>query len=702
MRTLLFLLLAGGIRSPASNYFKIVVVDEATGRGVPLVELSTTNHLSFWTDSNGIIAFFEPGLMDQRVRFKVSTHGYELSGSLDGSWAADVKRGGSAMVKLRRVNIAERLYRITGEGIYRDSVLTGESVPIQQPLLNAKVVGQDSVTTAVYRGKIYWVWGDTHGPAEFSLACSGATSEMPGRGGLDPGRGVNLTYFLAPSGFSKSVCNVPGPGMKWNFWLAALNDETGLERLVLRYRSMKDLGQPIESALLIWNDEKETFERLAVFDRDFDHQIQIQPFRATDGRREYLYLPDPYPSVRMPASLKAAADPHQWEVFTCLKPGTRYSETGAQLDRSVDGGLIYDWKKDTDPVGFDRQKQLTADGKMKPEEGWYQLRDVATDAPVKPHAGSIFWNDYRRRWVLVVEEDRGLEDNGEIWFAEADTPVGPWVYARKVVTHSKYTFYNPSHHPFFDQEGGRLIYFEGTYSDLFSGARQKTPRYDYNQIMYRLTLDDPRLELPVPVYRTRSGRYLLRAEIDAAGLWDEIAEIPFFALPRATRIEGVVTVGEFAGLAFQERAGVAGEWTCKAKDDADDEWITFRMRLRHEGAAIQGDAESFRVVGGTYGGGALVLRLEDKDGRYVLSGSMRQGKLGGRWKAESSKEAGAFECSQPVLLPRASPGLVPLYAYAGPVYALEARSKRDRPVALVWRNPLSVLILDRRIAPVQR
>ena len=95
-------------------------------------------------------------------------------------------------------------------------------------------------------------------------------------------------------------------------------------------------------------------------------------------------------------------------------------------------------------------------------------------------------------------------------------------------------------------------------------------------------------------------------------------------------------------------------------------------------------------------------RLEDKDGRYVLNGGMRQGKLGGRWKAESSKETGAFECSQPVLLPRASPGLVPLYAYAGPVYALEARSKGDRPVALVWRNPMSVLILDRRIAPVQR
>ena len=38
-----------------------------------------------------------------------------------------------------------------------------------------------------------------------------------------------------------------------------------------------------------------------------------------------------------------------------------------------------------------------------------------------------------------------------------------------------------------------MIYLEGTYTDSFSNARTKTPRYDYNQVMYRLRLDDPRL-----------------------------------------------------------------------------------------------------------------------------------------------------------------------------------------------------------------
>src|SRR5438094_5985616 len=63
---------------PATKYFKIVVVDEQTGRGVPLVELTTVNNLRFVTDSNGIIAFHEPGLMDQKVYFHVKSHGYEF------------------------------------------------------------------------------------------------------------------------------------------------------------------------------------------------------------------------------------------------------------------------------------------------------------------------------------------------------------------------------------------------------------------------------------------------------------------------------------------------------------------------------------------------------------------------------------------------------------------------------------------------
>src|SRR5437016_3193058 len=65
--------------SQATRYFTIQVIDDQTGRGVPMVELLTTSSVSYYTDSNGLIAFDEPGLMDRKVFFSVSAHGYELA-----------------------------------------------------------------------------------------------------------------------------------------------------------------------------------------------------------------------------------------------------------------------------------------------------------------------------------------------------------------------------------------------------------------------------------------------------------------------------------------------------------------------------------------------------------------------------------------------------------------------------------------------
>ena len=58
----------GASKSVSPNdYFAIEVVDEQTGRGVPMVELQTTSSTRYYTDSNGLIAFYEPGLMDKKV-----------------------------------------------------------------------------------------------------------------------------------------------------------------------------------------------------------------------------------------------------------------------------------------------------------------------------------------------------------------------------------------------------------------------------------------------------------------------------------------------------------------------------------------------------------------------------------------------------------------------------------------------------------
>ena len=95
--------------------------------------------------------------------------------------------------------------------------------------------------------------------------------------------------------------------------------------------------------------------------------------------------------------------------------------------------------------------------------------------------------------MIVLEIGGEHSMLGDVWYAEADAPEGPWGPAVRILSHDTYSFYNPKHHPFLDEENGRLIYFEGTYTLQFSGAPIPTPRYDYNQIMYRLDLDDPRL-----------------------------------------------------------------------------------------------------------------------------------------------------------------------------------------------------------------
>jgi hypothetical protein len=496
-------LLFAGFCAPAGNsdYFAIKAVDEQTGRGIPLVELRTINEIRYYTDSAGVIAFHEPGLMDREVFFFVSSHGYEVP--KDGFGFRGVrlrtKAGETARVKLRRLNLAERLYRVTGQGVYRDTVLLGGPVPIKEPGLNGRVLGQDSVQAAVYHGKIYWFWGDTQRESYplGQFATAGAASELPAQGGLDPKVGVNLNYFVDAEGFSRKMAPLSGEGLIWIDALVTVNDDSGRERLIAHYSRMKSLGERLEHGLILFNDQTETFEHLVQFDLNALSAPGGHALKVKSGDSEYIYFAQPYPFVRVRADWKHIHDAGAYEAFTCLAPGAGYDRDSPKLDRADDGRLRWSWKAATALIDTVRQRELIERGHIKTNEAWINLRDVAADKLVHAQAASVRWNDYRDRYVMIVQELYGSPSfGGEIWYAEADAPEGPWLWARKIVSHRDYTFYNPCHHIFFDQEGGRFIYFEGTYTAEFSGAKDLTPRYNYNQIMYRLDLSDPRLRLP--------------------------------------------------------------------------------------------------------------------------------------------------------------------------------------------------------------
>lgn len=535
----LLLLVGGRSVFAASAYFTIQVVDRQTGRGVPLVELRTTNSIRLVTDSNGLVAFREPGLMDREVFFFVESHGYEVPKDGFGYRGVRLKTtpGQQAVVKIDRLNIAERLYRVTGEGIYSDSVLLDRPVPLHDPVLNGQVMGQDSVDTCIYHDRLFWLWGDTGRPSYplGHFATAGAVSDLPGHGGLDPALGVNLEYFVDDSGFSRPICRLKEPGLVWLDGLFVVKDNEGRERMLARFGRLKDLGHTLERGIVVFNDATQSFEPVVrtapnlLPYPDFGHAFRV----AAEGR-EYYYFALPFPMtvrLRVEAKWESVIDPNRYEVLTALKPedGGRKTE-----DRSASTGPH--WVQFGKLAGQDREARARMTAALEREKKNARFYDVVSGKEITPHGGSVYFNAYRHKWVSIFLQAGGESSYiGEVWYAEADTPVGPWAWARKVVTHNKYSFYNPKQHPYFDQDGGRTIYFEGTYTWTFSGSEERaTPRYDYNQIMYRLNLDDPRLVLPAPVYRVRDEHggsdYLMGTAVAQTNRWDSVETVPFYAL----------------------------------------------------------------------------------------------------------------------------------------------------------------------------
>jgi hypothetical protein len=468
-----------------------------------MVELLTTSGVRHYTDSAGLAAFYEPGLMNQKVWFAVSAHGYEFAADGFGLRGVSLmtRPGQIERLKIKRLNIAERLYRLTGEGIYRDTVLLGRKPPISRPLLNAGVTGQDGILTAIYRGKLFWFYGDTlrlsYGLGNFSM--TGATTPLPGR--IDPGAGFDLAYFTNRDGFVKGMAPMKGEGVVWLSGLVVLPD-SGTERMLAWFQRRRGLGAVLENGFVVYNDDQDVFEKLK--DEPIEPPVFPTGYPTTaknETGQQYLYFTVPYPALRVKAEKAAYLDLAAYEGFTCLKPGTRYSgKEKTELDRDGAGKVVWGWKRGTPALDAKQQEELIQAGRLKREESPFRLADVATGKEVLLNNCSCFWNPYRKHFIMIASEVLGATVLGEVWYSEADRPEGPWTRARKIITHANkkgdaHDFYNPTQHPFFDQQEGRIIYLEGSYVNTFSGNPQQTPYYEYNQIMYRLDLAEPRLKL---------------------------------------------------------------------------------------------------------------------------------------------------------------------------------------------------------------
>jgi hypothetical protein len=448
MKLLPFLLLI--TVANASTPCKIVVVDQENGWPVPMVELTTVGNQTLITDNAGVVAFDLPEYMNTETWLGVFSHGYEVPADGFGNRGVRFtpKPGGSLTIKIERKQIAKRLGRLTGAGIFSESQKLGEFPDWQE----TGVVGTDTVQTAAYQGKLYWLWGDTNLP-HYPLGIfhtSAATTSINPLISLKPPTGIRYEYFRKDDGAPRSVAKMPGDGPTWVSGFIALPDHKGKEHLVASYAKIRGFLEAYEYGLIEWNDETENFDHLLTFWKKKDGE-KLPPKPYPDGHpliwkdsndQSWLYFYGPS-NFKCPATYEAWKDRSQWQT---VKNPTTF--------KAVDGSEV-----------------------------------VAASA-------AVAWNGHRQKWIMILQQKFGATSAfGEVWYLEGDSPEGPWGPAVKILAHQNYTFYNVQIDWQLTPSDSPVLLFEGTYTRTFSNeSRPKTPRYDYNQVLYRLDLHDPALK----------------------------------------------------------------------------------------------------------------------------------------------------------------------------------------------------------------
>ena len=429
----------------ADKPFVIKVVDAENGWPVPLVKLKTTSKVSFVTDNAGIVAFDLPELMGRESWLFVDGDGYEVEPDGFGYHGLRVtpEQGKTHTIKVQRKILARRIGRLTGSGLYAESQKCG----LHTDWKDQGITGCDSIRLAPHKGSLHWVWGDT-GLPRYPLGlfqALGAKTKLAPLEKFEPPLKLRFDYFRGDDGRPRNTAEMPGPGPTWLDAIVSLPDDAGDHKLVCYYVKIKKPMVVYQSGLCVWNEQTKRFDKLKeLWNQSNDNEKQpTAPMGhvtlwTDEDKVQWALFGDPFPFLKCKATFAAWQDPDQWETIDA--PDTV---------KSIDGDQI------------------------------------------RVHRGSIAWNEYRKKWVCVFGQVYGKPSMlGEIWYTEAASPFGPWQGAVKILSHKNYSFYNPRLQHDLTPKDADFILFEGTYTHTFSGNPVQTPRYDYNQILYRLNLDD--------------------------------------------------------------------------------------------------------------------------------------------------------------------------------------------------------------------
>jgi hypothetical protein len=204
-----------------------------------------------------------------------------------------------------------------------------------------------------------------------------------------------------------------------------------------------------------------------------------------------------------------------------------------KFDRDENGKIVYRWKKNTSPLSVADYTRFVFSFKLAMSDAMdLKLKEWNSDRHIMAHRGSVSWNAHRKKYVMILVENFGTPGMlGEIWFTESDRMEGPYNYAQRIATHDRVNLYNPVHHSFLDKQDGRIIYFEGTYTNTFDTG-PRVPYYNYNQLMYRLDLND--ILIPKPFYFD-GKEYSFKFKENSEIVWyayeksiKDVAEVPIY------------------------------------------------------------------------------------------------------------------------------------------------------------------------------
>lgn len=464
-----FLVLLGTLEITLGSapFFRINVLDSATGNGVPLVLLRTVNYIQLYTDSNGIAAFYEPGMMEQPVWFSVLADGYELRQNNLTEGKVEIyskpydsgvvlNTSGTKTVYLTRTQLAERRFRLTGGGLYRDSYLVGAKVPAsaQNHTYIDKVsrsVGQDTLMLTRFKEDIFWFFGDTVCPK------SARQNNCVGRGMYTVGAKTKfseskvyppaLEYF-GEDGMPRPMAKIEP--LRQNTWIAGVFS-IGDNLYGNYFKNPGDGASPDQAKQGMAKWSGESFEEISEWPRNSSLSLNgahtIHAFGPAHASNEWVYFVNNHVYCRVPAKDDLISNYSAFEVLP-------------------------------------RPKGQTI------------------------NCNTINWNDYIKRYICIGDAPTG---GPGLIVAFSETLFGSFEQnITRITSHSNSmsSCYNGLHLPYLDQ--GSVIFVACTFTSMWSNANKTdslwstclfginsekncapvVPRYEYNNIISSLNLSN--------------------------------------------------------------------------------------------------------------------------------------------------------------------------------------------------------------------